>query len=227
VSELLDGVLAFVLPTSLLNCSWYEPTRKYIHARCQIITVCPIGKFPGTGQEVMLFVIKTGSTDNNFIFESGPNIYFTPDNSLLEITKGSNSLKSLGGKVKVGNVVWNEHKEKISTEGTLLVFSDNISNGEIILGREKQYIKGFNKPPIVGPVILLNRGYGNKFKFDYAVFNPGYPFYVENHILVIVCNDIDSVVKSFSDPRTQEFCRIFVRNGNLSCKDLENIFPIF
>lgn len=236
VSELIvpGGIIAFILPASLLNCSSYDPCRSYIKANFDILNICPIESFPGTGQKTMLFVIKQNNNPGlKYISIVKGSVYFVEDN-LSGIMKGSVSLKSLGCSVKVGNIVWNENKDKMSDHGTLLLYSENIHQGKIVLtdqmkNGKKQYITGINKPPLLGPMILLSRGYGNKFKLTYSLFDQESPFYIENHILYITGpkNVLDQVLISFDDPRSQDFCTAFVQNGNISCRDMENIFPIF
>jgi hypothetical protein len=231
------GILAFVLPTSLYNCSYYEPMRKYIYDKCSILFVETLDvKYYETGQDTMLIVIKKEKDISHKYFYKN---YITPYyKELNELVKGTTTIKELGLFVKTGDVVWNQEKEKLSDKGTLLIYSTNLVDGTLVLDNinskeKKQYIKGFKKSPIKGKAILVNRGYGNAtYKFNY-VYVDLKEFYAENHVNMILPKNIDSeknldlVKKSFDDPRTSEFIQKFVGNGAMSKTEIETILPIF
>jgi hypothetical protein len=147
----------------------------------------------------------------------------------------------LGLVVKTGNIVWNQVKPKLSDEGTLLIYSSNIKNSELRLnnlnGIKKQYVRDIDKPTLNGPVILVERGYGNTYKFNNVLVTMD-NFYAENHINVIYANDtklkndevivlLQKVIDSFNDPRSLQFIRWFIGNGSVSSSDLEKNMPIF
>ena len=165
------GVLAFILPTSLYNCSYYEPMRKYIYDNCSIEFVETLDvKYYETGQDTMLIVIKKEKDSSHQYFYKN---YITPYyQELNELVIGTTTIKDLGLFVKTGDVVWNQEKDKLSNEGTLLIYSTNIVDGTLVLDNilsnkleKKQYIKDYHKTPIKGKAILVNRGYGNaKYK---------------------------------------------------------------
>lgn len=238
-----DGFLAFIIPTSIYNCSYYQSVRDYINENTTIHHVESLNK-PGffeTGQETTLLVLqKRPSTDNNFIFKSkAGNVYITPFyKQLYELTEGTQTLAELGLGVKTGNVVWNQHKDKLSDEpGTLLIYSSNINNSVLeidnLLGdKRKQYVVGLKKPTLTGPLILVERGYGNSFSFN-SVLVELEEFYAENHINVIypigseaTCH-LERVLKSFQDERSKQFVRMFVGNGSISATELETLMPIW
>lgn len=238
-----DGFLAFIIPTSIYNCSYYQPVRDYIYENTTIHHVESLNK-PGffeTGQETTLLVLqKRPSTDNNFIFKSKTgNIYITPFyKQLYELTEGTQTLAELGLAVKTGNVVWNQHKDKLSDEpGTLLIYSSNINNCVLeidnLLGdKRKQYVVGLKKPTLSGPLILVERGYGNSFSFN-SVLVELEEFYAENHINVIyprvpeAARHLERVLKSFQDERSKQFVRMFIGNGSISATELETLMPIW
>ena len=233
------GILAFVLPTSLYNCSYYEPMRKYIYDNCSIQFVETLDvKYYETGQDTMLIVIKKEKDSSHQYFYKN---YITPYyQELNELVIGTTTIKDLGLFVKTGDVVWNQEKDKLSNEGTLLIYSTNIIDGTLVLDNitsnkqeKKQYIKDYHKTPIKGKAILVNRGYGNaKYKFNY-VYVDLKEFYGENHVNMILPKNIESeknlelVKKSFDDIRTSEFIQKFVGNGAMSKTEIETILPIF
>jgi adenine-specific DNA-methyltransferase len=236
-----DGHLAFIIPTSLYNCSYYQPMRDYIKANTTIRHLENLDR-PGffeTGQDTMLIVIQKKKVNDDYIFTTKTGTtYITPFyKELNALTEGAKNLRELGLGVKTGNVVWNQVKEKLADSGTLLIYSSNINNCELKIGNlggkeRKQYVKGIEKPTVDGPVILVERGYGNSFRFNSVLVNEK-GFYAENHVNVIypktsvAVENLGRVIESFRDERSMRFVKWFVGNGSLSATELESIMPIF
>lgn len=236
-----DGFLAFIIPTSLYNCSYYQPMRNYIEKNTTICHLENLNKpgFYETGVETMLIVLQKKKINNDFIFKSkSGNVYISPFyKELYSITKDTKTLHELGLGVKTGNIVWNQMKENLSDEGTLLIYSSNINNSELKLNNlcgkaRKQYVKDITKPKLNGPVILVERGYGNSYSFNSVLVNLK-DFYAENHINVIypktpeAIGNLERVAKSFKDEKSQTFIKWFIGNGSISATDLETLIPIF
>lgn len=239
-----DGVLAFILPTSIYNCSYYQPMRDYIEAKATILHLENLNKpgFYETGQETALLVLQKKVSDSRFIFKAkNGSAYVSPFyEELQNLTKGTVSLVDLGLAAKTGNVVWNQVKDNLTdTPGTLLIYSSNLNDSMLRLGNlngeeKKQYVTGLTKPKLAGPVILVERGYGNSFSFN-TVLVTEKEFYAENHVNVIYAKTpgpdtqakLERVIKSFRDPRTEQFVKWFSGNGMLSATDLETLIPIF
>ena len=237
-----DGVLAFIIPTSLYNCSYYQPMRNYIKEYTTILHMETLVK-PGffeTAQDTMLIIIKNKKIHDDYIFVSKTDsIYLSPFyKELRETSPHTTTLYELGFGVKTGNVVWNQVKDKLTDDNqhTLLIYSHNISSGELVInnlcGEERKQYVTLDKPTLSGPVILVERGYGNTFHFNFAVVDMPV-FYAENHINVIYPKTKDaekhfgSIVKSFKDPRHMNFIRWFIGNGSMPATDLEKVIPIF
>jgi hypothetical protein len=232
------GILAFVLPTSFFNCSYYERMRHWLYSNVSILKVELLsGSYIETQQDTFLLVIRNTQPikEQPFFFRIGvDNIYLTPNyKELPNLIKGTSTLSQLGCSVKTGDVVWNQEKDKLSDTGTLLIYSSNISTGNLVLGNlklpKKQYITGFNRSPLSGKAILLNRGYGNsKYKLNPVLIEQD-SFYCENHINVIrgESDILSKVMKSLKDSRTQQFIDLFVGNGALSKSEIEWCLPIW
>jgi tRNA1(Val) A37 N6-methylase TrmN6 len=239
-----DGHLAFIIPTSLYNCSYYQPMRNYIYEKTTIRHLETLNKpgFYETGQETMLIILQkrsTNATEKPYIYKgTNQNIYISPHyKELYELTKESKTLKDHNLGVKTGNIVWNQVKTNLSDSGTLLIYSSNINNCTLtlnnLLGKaKKQYVKGITKPTINGPVILVERGYGNSFSFN-SVLVTIQDFYAENHINVIYAKTeeakslLEKVQTSLQDARTRSFMKLFIGNGSVSATDLETLVPIY
>lgn len=242
-----NGILAFVLPTSLYNCSYYEPCRKYINDNCDILYLENLKiKYYDTTQNTMIMILRKSKIDKEekYIFKTNNSVYITPYyKELNELIKGSTTLKELGFLVKGGDIVWNENKKDLDNSGTLLIYSNNIVNNKLVIKPEgfggdnkKQYIKNCNKEKQKGPVIVIPRGYGtsNSFKFSYAYIDKDIgEFYAENHVNIIYPTTIDAIKyfdrikRSFEHENTLKFIEYFDGKSAISKTELQNIFPIF
>lgn len=258
-----NGVLAFILPTSLYNCSYYQPTRDYIqkHFTIQYLQTLNDAGFYDTNQDTMLIVIQKKKLNDNYIFRSfDGTIYISPQaNELTQLQKGCTTLSALGLAAKTGNIVWNQEREKLATSGTPVIYSTNIVDGNLVLdnirwippktaeqkakeeaegklkkdmGGKRQYIQNCSKPKETGPVLLVDRGYGNSLHFN-CVRVDLKEFYAENHINVIyplnpeASKHLDRVLKSLTDERTMKFVNALIGNGSVSASELNTVIPIF
>jgi len=242
-----NGYLAFIIPTSLYNCSYYEPLRSYITKHTQICYMESLDKpgFYETNQETMLLILKKGKLNDDYIFRAkNGNVYITPYFKELNLlTKDTTSISELGYAVKTGNVVWNQEKAKLSDTGTLLIYASNVDKNGLKLHNfnskekhKKQCVNGLTKAPLNGPVILVERGYGNTFRFN-SVLVDREEFYVENHLNVIYSptkkandtlrSELELIQTSLKDPRSIQFVNWCIGNGMLSSTELANILPIF
>jgi len=237
-----DGFLAFIIPTSLYNCSYYQPMRNYIEKHTTICHLENLNKpgFYETGQETMLIILQKRQTGSgNYIFKpKSGEVFISPFyKELYDITRDTVTLSDIGLGVKTGNIVWNQIKDNLADEGTLLIYSSNINKSELTLNNlggkvKKQYVKNSTKPTLNGPVILVERGYGNSYNFNSVLVTLN-DFYAENHINVIypktpdAVRNLERVVASFQDERSQTFIKWFIGNGSMSATDLETLMPIF
>jgi hypothetical protein len=101
------GVLAFILPTSIYNCSYYQPMRDYIRTHCEVVYVETLDK-PGffeTGQETTLLIIRNAaSIANKYLYSSKTGKTFISPHAeeLYRLTENTETLASLGVGVKTG-----------------------------------------------------------------------------------------------------------------------------
>jgi len=260
-----NGFLAFILPTSLYNSSYYQPTRNFIQKYFTIHHLQTLNNagFYDTNQDTMLIVIQKKKLNDNFIFRSfDGTIYMSPEaNELTELQKGCTTLSQLGLKAKTGTVVWNDARDKglLATSGTLVIYSTNIVDGTLVLdniryipaktkeqkakeladgikkkdmGGKRQYIQGCTEPKETGPVLLVDRGYGNSLRLN-CIRVDLKEFYAENHVNVIYAvkpdatKHLDRVLKSLQDERTLRFAKALMGNGSVSATELNTVIPIF
>jgi hypothetical protein len=253
------GILAFIVPKSFLNSLYYSKIRNFIKQTCEIIDIIDyehLNSFLDTEQATFGLILKKCiiqppppiefCSPCQFSIKHSNNFIFTSDSvTLNKLFEGSTTIKELDLIVKTGSIVWNEHKEKLTSneKNTVLIYNTNITaKNEIKLTQFKneekhQYIEldGYTDS-----VIVVNRGNGNStYKLKYAlVSNMKTPYLVENHLNVIqFANNTLSpkdiiklqkkILESFKDPRTDQFIKLFLGNNALSKTELETIFPIY
>lgn len=257
-----NGLLAFVLPTSLLNSSYYNPMREVLATESTIVNLQLLdASFSDTAQPTLLLMVqKTPPLTTPYVLRIGSATLLSPKATRLqELLSEGKSMKSLGLRVKTGEVVWNQiqfvedvdvqaAKKSKSTiqkgtlthdphEATILYYSGNLKGTELSPHVDhplkKPYLKDFKKDPMVGPAILMSRGYGNTFSFTYAYIPEEREFYAENHVNVIKAirpssaPALERLHRSLSNPKTAEFLHSFVGNGSLSKTELEEMLPVF
>jgi hypothetical protein len=233
------GYIAFILPTSFFNCSYYEKMRKILFEQTTILEVQPLEcKYLETQQDTFLLLLKNTKLNSDYFFINNSNYYLSPYyKELGELIKDSTTLTNLKFQVKTGDVVWNQEKEKLKDTGILLIYSSNFKNDKLefpLMKKPKyQYIEDFKKEPLKGKTILINRGYGNT-KYSLNVVIADYPeYYAENHVNVIKPLNkkaeelIPQVLKSLKDEKTKLFIKYFVGNGALSKSEIEECLPIY
>jgi hypothetical protein len=177
--------------------------------------------------------------------------------NLLLNSNPNKSLYDLGFDVNVGNVIWNEHKSKLSNskndKNCMLIYQHNISNDNVFINnapisnneKKGKYIdldcNVKNTIQSNEKFIILNRGYGTgKYNYKFCLCdNTGGIYYVENHLLIIKINPNNSydddainqkyemIIKSLGTSQMYEFIRIYVNTGAINVNELLHIFPIF
>ena len=241
-----NGILAFIIPQSLLNSLYYLKIREYIYTNnclLEIINFEKENKFIDTKQSTIGIIIKNTKNKSNYILKINNNLIFSYNVAeLTKLIKNSSTLKDLGFKVKTGNITWNKYKDKLTNDNSkiLLIYNSNIKNNKLELldfknKDKKQYID-INKKES-NEIIVVNRGNGNhKYKFTYLYLNKEITkndYLIENHLNVIYPinedgeNNMKRVLKSFENKKTIQFINLYCGNNGLSKTELENLFPIF
>ena len=242
-----NGILAFIIPKSFLNSSYYSKIRNYIKEKCEIIEIIDFekdNKFIDTQQSTFGIIIKNVPKEEcNYSIKFNDNFMFTNDAIFLKsLLEGTTTLNKLGLGVRTGNIVWNQHKDKLTDDPneTILIYNTNLTKEHTIdlktfkNDEKHQYIKKVGR---IDPILVVNRGNGNSsYKLNYALITMG-PYLIENHLneiypikqkkrqdLIVLFNKI---IQSFENPKTQLFIDLFLGNNGLSKTELETIFPIY
>jgi len=235
-----DGILAYVLPKNFINCLYYNKARKFIIDNYSIIHLSFANdKYLETTQETIILIIqnKKGDNDDYFIEKDELIIFNTIDN--IKIIKGiyenSTNLYNLNFNAKIGSVVWNENKHLLTDDNskTKLIYNIDIDKS-FKNNSKKNYInkEGFNEP-----LLVINRGFGkSSYKFEYSLIDIEEKFLIENHLIMIKYNEeitkkellekYEKIIKSFENPKTKKFIKIFFGNNAINIKELLYLLPI-
>jgi adenine-specific DNA-methyltransferase len=245
-----NGIISFVLPKNFLNCLYYDKTRQYINKHFQILDIvdCVSSKYIETQQPTIVLIIKKAGTlgaNEDYVLErSNFTIFATKTNciKLKNLFLNSTSLESLGFKVSIGSVVWNQCKELLTNDDskTRLIYSSSIENNSLTLqtyknDEKKNYI---NKKGICRPMIVINRGYGvGQYKFNYCLINEEYDYLVENHLITIeytkelskdeLTKQYKKIIDSLNHSNTVEFVATYFGNAAINSSELSQILPIY
>lgn len=241
------GYLAYVVPPSMNNGAYFSKLREYIIKNSSLEYLHIIDgadNFHLANQKVMLIILKKTNSkkSSKYIFKKNGITIFTEDKKFLnKAYKNTVSLKDIGYTVKTGNIIWNEHKEKLTNDknnSTLLIWASNINNGKIIIGYTKgkpQYIKNVSNDLIIkSRVVVVNRitGSSKDINIKAAIVNEK-EFVCENHVNVIYmsknanCNySLEDIFKALQDKTNIKVMRLISGNTQISKTELERLLPI-
>ena len=241
------GYLAYVVPPSMNNGAYFSKLREYIIKNSSLEYLHIIDgadNFHLANQKVMLIILKKTNSkkSSKYIFKKNGITIFTEDKNFLNKSyKNTVSLKDIGYTVKTGNIIWNEHKEKLTNDknnSTLLIWASNINNGKIIIGYTKgkpQYIKNISNDLIIkSRVVVVNRitGSSKYINIKAAIVNEK-EFVCENHVNVIYMSknanqnySLEDIFKALQDKTNIKVMRLISGNTQISKTELERLLPI-
>ena len=240
------GYLAYVVPPSMNNGAYFSKLREYITKNSSLEYLHIIDgadNFHLANQKVMLIILKKTNSkkSSKYIFKKNGITIFTEDKNFLNKSyKNTVSLKDIGYTVKTGNIIWNEHKEKLTNDknnSTLLIWASNINNGKIIIGYTKgkpQYIKNISNDLIIkSRVVVVNRitGSSKDINIKAAIVNEK-EFVCENHVNVIYMSknanqnySLEDILNALRDEKNIKVMRLISGNTQISKTELERLFP--
>jgi len=122
---------------------------------------------------------------------------------------------------------------QVQTVGYIIYIGKNEWNNTL---PKKQYIS-IDKKSLNGPVILLNRGHGNTTYKSKTILldDKEVNFHAENHVYVLSSNKktkrdqlklLEKIQEYLLSDTYNNFIKLYVGNGAISKKELEEVFPI-
>ncbi|MEW6411861.1 MAG: N-6 DNA methylase [Candidatus Zixiibacteriota bacterium] len=240
------GFLAYVIPPSMNNGAYFAGLRDYIirHADIEYLKILDSSAlFDRAQQTVMIMVLKKVDNKGDYVFSRSGLTLFSPDaGRLRDAFEGRTTLDELGFTVRTGRVVWNQHRESLSTkpDGAVpLLWAHNITDDGLSLGntaKRPQYIK-YNRPDC-GPAIVVNRvtGAATRVRLKAAVVEPGFQFVAENHVNVIYppagknpyssVGTLKRICEQIMSASTIEVMKLITGNTQVSRTELAHLLPL-
>ena len=226
--ELLNdnGVIAFLLPTTILTSPWYNDIREKIYNEYTVLDIINKVPFKGVAVNVCLIIIQKKVDNNHQYIQKNNSFYFLSKNNIT----GLSTLKDKGFKCFVGDVLWYRVKDDLNDDSNnkTLVYTNNLKNNKLdftiklksrIEGK-KQYISNYTGT-IIKNCIITPRVVSKKMKHCLILNNNKLVF--ENHIIVITHDDIE-MLKDLNEVITnniEAFSQYFV-SSNISTTELLN-----
>lgn len=181
------GVLAYLLPSTILSSPWYNDIRKKIYDEYAVVDIIHQIPFKDVSIDVCLLILQK-KFDEGHSFISLKNNYYT----LTKNVSNGMTLKEKGFECKIGDTLWYNVKEKLTDDSSqkILLYSNNIGDNEIKIGGKlrskipgkKQYIVS-DEISKVKDCIVMPRVISKNMKFALIENNDSYLF--ENHVMVI------------------------------------------
>jgi adenine-specific DNA-methyltransferase len=237
-----NGILCFVLPRNFLTCLYYDKTRRLISETCNILNIVHYDNtsFLETAQETIVLILQKGKTNenNDFVCKiQDYTIFGIPEhlNKIRTLIHNTTTLKEQKCSVTIGNVVWNQQKNILTTDETKtrLIYSSDIKDGTLIKQKYKNPSKlnHIDKPGILGQLLVINRGYGvGNYKMDYCLINGNFEYLIENHLICIKApkNEMyQKIIESLNNEKTKEFICLYFGNNAINKTELLEILPLY
>ncbi len=248
--ELLNdnGILSFVLPSSILNTLAYDDFRKYLNENYEILNILELENddFLETKQgTIILMLKKIKKTNRNYTIKHKNYLLFSGRRmEIVDFYKNKSFMIDLDISVTTGNITWNNNKDLLRTEyneeNHLLFYDFNINNNnELVLHEETgeyknkgQYININNEKYLTPPVILVERGRGTaNFTFKMTKINEDFKykkFYAENHLYVIK-GEQELLNRIYEELNNEELQYFLKRNNPSKCMSktiIMNFLPL-
>ena len=251
-----EGYLAYVVPPSMNNGSYFAKLRKFIveNTNIEYLHILDNPKlFHNALQSTMLLVLKKGKNKGNYLFKkNGISIFSENPRDLEKAFKNKLTLHDLDYEVKTGRLIWNQNKNLLTNNprvGIPLIWAHNITPDGLklpIISKEKpQYVKTNNYD--IGPAIVVNRITGSvkAAKLKAVIIPPRMKFIGENHVNVIfppssqkqikmnlgnklskVNLSLEDIANQLSSKEKLEVIKNITGNTQISKTELEKLLPI-
>lgn len=246
----MNGILAFVLPKNFLNCNYYNKLREHIVDNFKIVSIKDHSneKYIETGQDTIVLIIqkrKKRTINIKYVLKfEGNTIFNTKEGikKLKEYYKDATTLKNMKFEVKVGTVVWNQVKDKLTDDNTntRLVYSSDIVDNELSIKEYKNPAKKnfIEQEGSTDLLLVVNRGYGKgKYKFSYCLIDTEKEYLIENHLICIksleelersvLLEKYNLIINSLKSEKTKSFIELYCGNNALNTKELAEVVPIY
>jgi tRNA1(Val) A37 N6-methylase TrmN6 len=220
-----NGIISFLLPSSILTSPWYNDIRKTIYDNFSIKELIENIKFDGVSIQVCLLVIKKETTlEKKYIVKKG-NTYQINANEVQN--SDCVTIKESGFDVGVGQYCWSHYTDKLNNEtiGTKLLYSSYIKKDSIVENnisniKKKKYLN-IENPTILTNVIVFPRTSSKDVRMVLLIDNT---FVLENHVIYIKHENVIKLIELYNYLNLNRKLILDLLNStNLTKNEIENL----
>jgi adenine-specific DNA-methyltransferase len=218
-----DGIIAYLLPSSILTSPTYKKIREYIFNNFKVEHLIEDVSFKGVAIKVCLLILRKSKSNGEYFYISGDNYFIMSNYKKFSNLK---TIEEFGFKVSIGEIVWNQQKELLTDDSNqnILFYSSNLKEDRYELmadknKEKKQYIKNQNIK--YRNCIVFPRTISKNLKYYFVKNNTKLIF--ENHLLVLTHDDINMLDKFYTSLKSgiyEELLTSFFNSSNLTKSEL-------
>ena len=239
-----NGVIAFIIPDSILNSPYLQFLRNKISIQGSIIFLQRLSNlFTKTTYNTVLIGFQKNKTINDKfsgLFNKQTFFHFNPS-IYSDVFSNATFLSKFNIKIDKGNIPKNILNRTNNVRGIPIIYTKNIVDNSLELYKNsKQYIlpKFTSSQPRNKPSLIISKFYGNdndEFQINYTMCSMD-SYYCNDNLFVITfpeLNNEDSVIfihkiiKSLKMNETRNWERLFLQDGLISKFQIKYYLPIF
>jgi adenine-specific DNA-methyltransferase len=217
-----DGIMAFVIPASIGNSAFYEPTRRLL---CTLdimaFEIVDTHDFAETSTRICILVVRNAPGAGRFVYNG-----FLCEKPPEETTK---TLGMLNVTFKTGHCHAQVKEHFVAHSDVPFITNRDIGIDSIEFSPKTRYLKDDASKVYSGRALLIKTASaarrGGRFVFGYAMYEGG-TWSADNDIIIIRGEDMDVVHDILRRPETADFIDMLTTNGHINMKLLKNI-PIY
>lgn len=220
-----NGVIAYLLPSTILSSPWYNDIRKKIYEEYTIVDIVNKIPFQDVSIDVSLLILQK-KVDPNHKFIRLKNEFYT----LTKNPSIGKTLSERGFECHVGNILWYKNKDLLTNQPTnrILVYSNNIENGKLNvtkklkskIGGKNQYLNTNSKISDEN-CIVMPRVISKKMRFCLIKNNTSYLF--ENHVMIITHKNMEMLEELYEKLMSNQLnFSDYFNSSNITIKEILN-----
>ena len=239
-----NGIIAFIIPDSILNSQYLQLLRNRISTQGSIIFLQRLSNlFTKTTYNTILIGFQKNKTIlNKYIYFANKQPFFHINPSIYSnVFSQPTFLSNLNIKIDKGIIPKNISNRTRDNKCIPIIYTKNIKDNSLELyNNSKQYIHYKHSPSQSRnkPSLIISKFYGDEddeFKINYALCTLD-SYFCNDNLFVITfpkLNNEDSIIliskiiKSFEMKKTRDWERIFLKDGIISKFQIKYYLPIF
>jgi len=239
-----NGVIAFIIPDTILNSPYLQLLRNKISNSGSIIFLQRLSNLftKTTYNTVLIGFQKNKTVLDKFIYYSNKQPFFHFNPSIYSnIFSNSNFLSNFNIKIDKGNIPKTISNRTKDDRCIPIIYTKNIVDNSLeLFNNSKQYILPKFSPsqPRNKPSLIISKFYGNnddEFQINYSLCSMD-SYYCNDNLFVITFPDLNNeqsvifihkIINSLKMKKTRDWERLFLQDGLISKFQIKYYLPIF